>query len=175
MTISMQVAMCRFVDKLKEIYSLSSPIDIENFVKNSLKGSIDEINSLPIEISGRVIKRGESFCIQIRKEESSERKRFTIAHELGHLFFDMGYLTDSKKWSNLADGSSYDRSMYINDSESIANSFAAELLMPKDEYLKQFHANIKESMVNMEPIAKHFKVSIDAAITRGKWLGLISW
>lgn len=175
MATSMQIAMCKFVDKLREIYSLSSPIDIENFVANNLKGSIEEVNSLPIEISGRVIKREDSFCIQIRKEESLERKRFTIAHEVGHLFFDMGYLTDNKKWASLANGASCDRSAHINDSESIANSFAAELLMPKAEYLEQFHANIKGSMVNIEPIAKHFNVSIDAAVTRGKWLGLVSW
>jgi Zn-dependent peptidase ImmA (M78 family) len=31
--------------------------------------------------------------------QSEERRKFTIAHELGHLFLHMGYLLDSDLWS----------------------------------------------------------------------------
>lgn len=77
------------------------------------------------------------------------KDRFTIAHELGHLFLHANGVA-------LARTSNEDLKPY-EDTEWQADQFAAELLMPFDEVVK---------LKSPEEIAKKFKVSMAAAKTR---------
>ena len=78
--------MINFVSILKKQYSIGTPVDVKKFVSH-LGGTIEESESLPYGVSGRVIKTGTlAFKIQVRKGESPLRQNFTIAHELGHYF-----------------------------------------------------------------------------------------
>ena len=55
--------------------------------------------------------------------QSSERRKFTIAHELGHLFLHMGYMIDSDLWEQQENATFYRAG---NSSEEYqANEFAA--------------------------------------------------
>lgn len=89
------------------------------------------------EMSGFAYQKGGIKYIGINETESSVRQRFTIAHELGHMFL------------HNQDQLSYDPSVELihfrdehsttgTDSKEIqANAFAAELLMPEDAVRKE--------------------------------------
>lgn len=124
----------------------------------------------PMSISGysQVNKKGHPEII-VNGNESFERRRFTIAHELGHIILHWGWLNEV--------GQTLDRNLteiqfrktkfsYGNGQETKeqqANHFAAELLLPL-ETLKNFindeslDTELKRIML-ITNISKVFKVS----------------
>lgn len=96
--------------------------------------------------------------IFIEKTMSPERKKFTLAHELGHHFLHEGI---KLRLDNL------DYSLNDKDTaeESEANYFAAALLMPKELVIK-----LLERRKSIEEIAKYFQVSLSAARNRIQWV-----
>ena len=136
----------------------------EGFMVNNAKFSDDSL-------SGMIAKKGENLMILVRAEDSPNRKRFTIAHELGHHFLHL-----------LKDGEFVDREsdMFREDfrvqeqaakesyrSEWEANWFAAALLMPADQ-VHYFWKTIK----SIATLAEHFGVSEEAMGYRLDKLGL---
>lgn len=118
----------------------------------------DEING------GSIIARDlNDFTISISEHTSSKRDRFTIAHELGHLFLHLSNIKaqDGEAWMRAT------RHMRPNDkvhqrAEWEANWFAAQLLMPRAE----FKAYVEEYGVG--PAASVFGVSQSAAKVRSE-------
>ena len=47
--------------------------------------------------------------------------------------------------------------------------------MPKDEFIQVAGNNLNNNQYSLSPIAEHFQVSMDAALNRGKWLGIFEW
>lgn len=158
----------------KQLYP-SHPVDMQAVVK-SLKGELQEESFEDSTISGKIQKVGDSFRISYNKEHSLQRSGFTIAHELGHLFLHMGYIIDPEKWDSINED--YDSSKYrqgYSEEEYEANQFAGAFLMPKAEYEQFVMKHGKNNKININSIAEHFNVSFDAALTRGKWLGIFDW
>lgn len=99
------------------------PVMVTNIIKQSnnirlFKNS--DVNELEDGESGKTIYRKNIFEIIYKDTEPSSRCRFTIAHELGHIF--LGHLLINKV--------AY-RTFKVNDSnESEANVFARDLLAP---------------------------------------------
>ena len=86
---------------------------------------------LPAEddISGAIIRKADRVTIAINPAHHVNRRRFTIAHELGHYFLHEGleeHVDEDFRvaWRNA------DSSKAVNWIEIQANRFAAELLMP---------------------------------------------
>ncbi|MGE4558436.1 MAG: ImmA/IrrE family metallo-endopeptidase [Desulfovibrionaceae bacterium] len=103
--------------------------------------------------------RPDGFTIFLPHSTSAVRDNFTIAHELGHYFLHTNAsgtetITHTREGSNLC--------------EWQANWFAAELLMPEDE----FREAAKKFKNNPAKIAAHFSVSEAAARVRMTVLGL---
>lgn len=165
-----------FINNLAEAvidaYDIEIPItDIESVV-NKIGGTVLEKPEFNYFYDGSIMKRGkDSFSIAISPNQSTQRKAFTIAHELGHLFLHMGYRTDNETWNN------QDQSVFTrfgrSEQEYQANEFAASLLMPKDDYLKFIRENAKDNTIDMRSVAMHFHVSVPAAVNRGKFLGCL--
>ncbi|MCI9162180.1 MAG: ImmA/IrrE family metallo-endopeptidase [Lachnospiraceae bacterium] len=122
---------------------------------------------------GAVEKVGNSFRILVSPFQDERRRRFTIAHELGHLFLHMGYMTNQELWER-QDESRYHRSGN-SEKEYQANEFAAAFLMPRDEYWKALNRNTVGDKVDTSKIAEYFNVSVEAASNRGKFLGYLKW
>lgn len=101
---------------------------------------------------------GDSYIV-LKKSLNDKRKRFTIAHELGHFYMP---------WhSELMFGCDIKEMDLKNDyipREKEANLFAAELLMPTKEFSNCFTGKISYAMVSN--LAKLFDVSFQAAINR---------
>ncbi len=156
-----------------QAYNIGAPIhNIDSIVKK-IGGTIEEVDSLGIFSDGRVMKKENRFTIYVPKHQPLQRRNFTIAHELGHLFIHMGYMIDDELWNN-SDGVTFDR-FGNSEGELQANEFAAAFLMPEDKYKEVMEENSEGNEVYISKVAEYFHVSIDAAAYRGKWLGLLQW
>lgn len=96
--------------------------------------------------------------IYIEKTMNSERRRFTLAHELGHHFLHAGL----KLRLDNFDYSAPDKDTL---EETEANYFAASLLIPKELLLPRL--NEKKSA---SELATYFKVSLSAMKNRIRWI-----
>lgn len=166
-----------FINELAEAvidhYQIPIPITNIDETVTIIGGSIVTTATTPSLSGGSISKRGESFEMSVDPFQTEERRNFTIAHELGHLFIHMGYGINDEIW-NEQDERPYYR--YGNtEMEYQANEFAGALLMPRQQYYEVMNRFTKGNVVDTAKIAEHFHVSVDAAANRGKWLGYLVW
>ena len=108
------------VSNLQRSLELEVPIDFNKF-DNILSDLTIQYNCKDLDVDGRISKDEiGNYVVQLKNDGQSPRDRFTLAHELGHLF--LGHVD---QYETL-----YRRG--ANELEYAANEFAAELLMPKD-------------------------------------------
>lgn len=159
-------------EALRNACELTTPVDMQATV-NRLGGKLIYIAEGDYE--AKIERRGDGFVISLLEHASENRIRFSIAHELGHLFLHMGFL-DDEKWQGASD---YTDSAYYrfghSEEEYEAHEFAGAFLMPRAEFAQVARRFERNGTYNVGQIAAHFGVSPDAAITRGRWLGLFSW
>ncbi len=150
------------------------PISVEkcvHFLNISLKAlDLDE------DVSGFLILKEDTAHIGINKSNSRQRKRFTIAHEIGH------YLLHAKSSKLFIDKK--EKILYRNTNSSTgeslreieANAFAASLLMPRKLILQELEivTNVTEGKF-IKALAKKFDVSEQAITIRLTNLGLIDY
>lgn len=135
-------------------------IDMNDLRKKAKETDTD----LDENISGFLVRSDHQHTIFLNKKEPMNRKRFTIAHEIGHL--KLNHLSNEETSTIFRDSTS---SEGIHQKEVTANAFAAELLMPED--LVRYACNLLNSSVSK--IARAFGVSEIAIRHRLKNLGLI--
>lgn len=154
-------------------YNIQIPIKNIEKVVTDMGGRIE--TSLDVEnlYDGSIKKENNGFVIFVSPYQSTERKKFTIAHELGHLFLHMGYSINSRLWDMQANATYYRSGDSIEEYQ--ANEFAAALLMPREKYREVMDKNTKGTIVETEKIADYFGVSVSAASNRGKFLGYLQW
>ena len=144
-------------------------------------GAVGRLNGKIEYFSGRdayrpeeVIKSGgetPAFIMRIDKDNPEARQRFSIAHEIGHLFLHMNY--PHKEWDELPAGASYRREPFLRPVREVeANEFAASFLMPRPLFIDVAEQTSSESHYLVKKIAEKFKVSVTAASYRGMKLGL---
>lgn len=153
--------------------NLAPPVDVREAVK--LLGG--EIKFLSQDSGGvaKIEKHDKGFIIWI-ENPSSVRNRFSIAHELGHLFLHMGYLGTDDRWKNMSTYQDAVRYRYgYSEEEYEANEFAGAFLMPEEDFRDIIEKNRIRNRVKLDPIAQHFDVSIEAVKIRGRFLGIFSW
>ncbi len=152
--------------------SVTTPVDVSHLVE-LLGGSIAVDPTL--EAEAKIERLDEGFRILLN-DEGGKRRQFTLAHELGHLFLHMGYLRDDRLWESsgaFVDSVYYRQGFGLQEYE--ANEFAAALLMPAEEFAAVAARYRNSQGFDLRAISAEFGVSTEAALTRGKWLGLFSW
>ena len=156
-----------------DLYNIQIPIQNINDVVTTLGGCVEESVDIVNMSDGSIRKQDDGFIIYVSPFQSLERKKFTIAHELGHLFLHMGYRINVELW-NKQKNLTYYRS---GDSlmEYQANEFAAALLMPKKVYKRIMDQYTLGREVETDKVADYFGVSVSAASNRGKFLGYLQW
>ncbi|MGN0606053.1 MAG: ImmA/IrrE family metallo-endopeptidase [Oscillospiraceae bacterium] len=176
MDISTRKLIDEIANSVRKMYSVPMPIsDISKIVE--LIGGVVKYDDAELsELSDGYIKKTSdgSFEICVSSKCSLERRNFTVAHEIGHLFLHMGYRTNPELWKSVSDDLVYNRSGQ-SDEEYQANEFAAAFLMPEDTFVEVLKRNSNGNTVNMASVANYFGVSVEAAVTRGKWLGYLRW
>ena len=119
------------------------------------------------EVSGILVRSPEANVIGVNRNHSETRRRFTIAHELGHLLLHDGQSVtfDRDFRVSLRSGES---STGANLEEVEANFFAASLLMPDSMLLADDRARTieLEDADAMKDLAQAFKVSTQAMTLR---------
>lgn len=128
--------------------------------------------------SGFAMSNGGVRIIGVNQSNHPRRQRFTIAHELGHLFLHHGpgdsLTVDHFVRLNFRDKVS---SMATNEQEIQANAFAAALLMPRqfvtDEVDSADGVGLSADKL-VQVLAGRFDVSKDAMSFRLINLGLLS-
>ena len=175
MNASMRSKIDSLAEKIREACELSTPVKMEDAVKK-LGGQLDWIPSNGEDFEAKIEKIKNGFKITLVEAAYEKRERFSIAHELGHLFLHMGYLLDPEKWKYVG---TYTDSVYYRYGYTIeeneANEFAAAFLMPESEFLDVAEKHKTSAGYLLEPISRHFDVSKDAARNRGRWLRIFSW
>lgn len=137
------------------------PVDILSIVKAI---GLEAYNLNDREIAEGVSGRFETVngipSLFVNTQESLERQRFTLAHELGHYCLAHGNaFRDTRE------------SMYSYDpKEHAANVFAADILMP-EKHVK--HLIFNRGIANISQLADMFLVSYTAMKIRLESLGLL--
>lgn len=110
------------------------------------------------EVSGLLVRDGDTAVIGVNSGQSRVRQRFTIAHEFGHFMLhegmkehvDHGYRVNFRN----------QESSLARDVEEIeANFFAASLLMPKRLLDESGAVNAVDNDILVTDLAKRFNVS----------------
>lgn len=106
-------------------------------------------------LSGYV--NGHNPVIVLNQALSSERKRFTALHELGHLLL------------------TFDESVSERQIESLCNLFASEMLISKDIFMQKIGENRADiSLQELKAIQEQFGISIDALMYKARHLNIIT-
>lgn len=96
---------------------------------------------------------GDNNVVFLDAKEVKEHRRFILAHELGHYFFDC--LCDVE----YADGTklfkaTYPKQDHYSPNELLADAFAAEILMPRERFIKEYNMAM-ESLNNREFVIRY--------------------
>lgn len=116
-------------------------------------------------ISGAIIKEGDEYNIYVNRNHPITRKRFTIAHEIGHY---ISFLEGSYSKAELEENGgfedyaiSYRKDGKTSEAEQEANLIAAEMLMPQEKVQELIYQGISP-----ERMAELFFVSPSAMTLR---------
>lgn len=124
------------------------------------------------EVSGMLYRSDRHILIGVNSWHPTTRQRFTIAHEIGHLEMHKGTMfIDRFVRVNWRNGAS-------NQEEAEANSFAAELTMPRKFVQREVERTLSKGR-DVSPqelvraLAKSFAVSAEAMQYRLANLGVL--
>src|SRR4051812_27441329 len=108
-------------------YTQDAPVRVEAIARDLGLAVLGDDN-MTSETAGMIVKGGitspSGYTIYIRAADNPRRKRFTLAHEVGHYVLHRDLIGDG-----LIDDAMY-RSKLGDPYERQANRFAADLLMP---------------------------------------------
>ncbi len=155
-----------------EEFDIQIPIKDIGVVVTTLNGKIEEIDSN--SVVGKIQRREEDngFIIKVSKYQPVDSRNLAIAQELGYLFLHMGYMSDWELWESF---NPEEKQTQYTKKEFQAHEFAANLLMPKQQYFDFVYKHQKEGKINPQLIADYFGVPKEEAVNRGKWLGVLTW
>ncbi|MGE0539174.1 MAG: ImmA/IrrE family metallo-endopeptidase [Dehalococcoidia bacterium] len=149
------------------------PVPVEALA--SLVGATIRYEPFDGSLSGMAYRRPDAVnVIGVNSLQPLTRKRFTIAHEIGHLllhsdddmhvdeYVPIGFRNDVS-------------SMAINEREVEANQFAAELLMPADTISREFQSIPEDVQIEdiIDRLSQRYGVSSEAMTIRLSRLKLI--
>lgn len=164
-----------FAEVIREALGLdatSFTFDIKKIIKilgGTLIEKHDLIGYASVEKSGE-----ESFVITVKKSiVGTPMARFSIAHELGHLFLHMGYYTSTQKWVKIGIGETYltGAGKYTYNEEA-ADIFGAAFLMPENEFCVIAEEHSDDESYFIDEIAEKYGLPIERIETRGYHIGL---
>ncbi len=157
---------------LKKLPEITIPIKIEEIVR--MRGIKIMPYPLGDDVSGLLAIQDGQATIGYNKNEPMVRRRFTIAHELGHfeLHRDQSNLFVDKEFIYRSENSGNTPANQIMEKE--ANAFASAILMPSDQLRKtiqRMELDFSDGE-SIKELARMFEVSTTAMSIRIAGLGL---
>jgi Zn-dependent peptidase ImmA (M78 family) len=166
----------------QSLLKVEAPIDLEKITKVLGISVEDDMTLHQKGVVGEICFSGNEPVVRINPFENTyrPRRRFTLAHELGHFCLHRegahkGFV-DSKETMSRSES-------YWDFYESEANNFAAQLLMPKSLIIKEGREIIRaheekgsklSKKTFIELIAKRFEVSNKSMEYRLKNIGILN-
>ena len=142
-------------DVLEKYWDGKFPVKIAAISK--AMGVIPYQASLPAGVSGMIVKKpSEQARSYVEASDIETRRRFTLAHELGH-YVERVDVSDDNDFSFVEKREPGQYDLH----EFYADEFAGALLMPEQPFMKMLDEN-----VSLIEIAARFGVSLDAARKR---------
>ena len=137
----------------------------KEFDFKTYKEELKDNKSGDIHINGETAEKyGHDKIILVNKEDELFHQRFVVAHELAHYLFEfLGNPEYTNKKIQFAD--TYRKNMHETPQEKRANTFAAEILMPAELFIKQYHIAKKidnNRMFLLMYLSRFFETSIDS-------------
>ncbi len=137
--------------------------DNMNIGSDAIVSAVELLESCGIKIieidhdakfSGTCNKAGQIPVIVINRNMTSERKRITIFHELGHLLM------------HCVEGV---------DDEKMCTIFASEVLIPSDKFISILGASRHDiSLIELQAIQREYGISVDALMAKATQLNIIT-
>lgn len=144
--------LAELAQKVINDFDLIIPINVEELCSRLNIAIIEK----PLESADAVLQAKNGKVRIILREGLKDKRKFTIAHELGHYFI--------QSHNHLTYGCRIDELGRINgkkEEENEANCFASELIMPSSIITKQYKGIVDFSVI--DKIAKNFEVSYTSA------------
>lgn len=173
---------------LRDAGALTIPIDLDRVLRD-LNVRVHE-EDMDDETAGVLIVKGEQRHVLVNKDHSSNRRRFTVAHELGHLVLhdDEGNGDESgermyidrqiRVYQRVGEPTSavyqQEGSQTTIEQEREANFFAACLLMPAHHVTLAAQERDLFDEVSVASLARSFEVSEQAMYIRLQQLQVVT-
>lgn len=139
-----------------ENYLSTYPVKLGSMAK--ALGVEIKVSAMPTGISGQISRDNGRYIVRVNRNETRERQRFTIAHELAHFLLHRDLIDASP--SGITDNVLY-RSGAPERIEYEANRLAADLVMPsalvEAKLREDFRQIVTEATI--ENLADSFEVS----------------
>lgn len=149
------------------------PIPIERIARSL--GLLIRFEPLDSDLSGFLYRDGDQGVVGVNSSHPKTRKRFTIAHEIGHFLLHQAekFHVDRQVFVRFRDNLS---SQGIDEEEMEANLFAAEILMPRSSIHEDVQKLTSIDILHderIESMARNYGVSLQALMVRLTGLGYI--
>lgn len=146
------------------------PVPLEQIAKR--EGIKIELAPLDDELSGMSFIQSGVAVIVLNLHHHPNRRRFTLAHEIGHHLMHVPYLTNNVHVDKSVLNRDAVSSQGVDIKEVQANAFAAELLMPEAELRRYQNVDFNDDEF-LIALAKKLKVSVTALTYRLINLGMV--
>jgi Zn-dependent peptidase ImmA (M78 family) len=141
-------------------------VDIYQLAK-SLGCKVEEVGFTPDTVSARVLRSSGSryaYTIQVARQDSTRRQKFSIAHEISHIVLHDDGQSEFVELRQSIDN--YDQETLFKETQ--ANMLAAALLLPGEQVRKAWR-----DTKSVDQVADIFDVSITATYNRLSNLNLL--
>lgn len=129
------------------------PTDLKSIAKRL---NVESVVEEPLPFDGMLLREKGCLSIKLNSHSHPLRRRFTLAHELGHILLASGTDYDGKWQRHGCKG---------REAERLCDVAASELLMPEKE-ARDYFTNIEVSPQKVSNFASRFEVSLQAAAAR---------
>lgn len=160
------------VESVRNHYGIGCPIANVDEIVRKMGGEIRETKEIQHITDSRIAKpkTGSGFILEVPCYQQGKRRRFTVCHELGHLFLHMRYMLDPAAWEALDIGEYY-KTPETEAQEDRASVFGEALLMPEKEFRGEVERDTENGVVDIKRVAEYFDVPVDVARHRSLMLG----
>lgn len=149
----------------------SAPVNVEGLIE-SFGVKLERKAALHPDIAGEIQRLDPNrFRIAANAKDHYYRRRFTMAHELGHFLMHRDLLgdgTDDDRAYRSVDAGNFYNTSITPEHEMEANRFAANLLMPAHLVRRYYYERTSDPV----ELSKLFQVSSEAMRHRLAGLGL---
>lgn len=164
----MDLADCRFPEQLLAVIfrhhpGWTTPVPVDVFARSVNVSDIRELDDENFE--GALVTNANKTegVILYKAGVREERRRFTVAHELGHFLIPSH---DGNHQCTAADLRETRRDNEHRRREAEANRFAAGLLMPRDWFARDLDALGDADVTHVQTLARKYRTSLEATCNR---------